>query len=254
MSGSWVLLPPRPVAMVHFLGGAFVATAPHLTYRALLEALARAGYGVIATPFVNTTFNHRAIARDVLNRFETILQRLQRAGQLRTASLPVYGLGHSLGCKLHLLIGSLYGAERAGNMLVAYNNYPLRQAIPFGDRLNLPLVAEDLEFVPSPSETHKLVVSEYQVRRNLLIKFRRDEIDQTLDLAPLLTQRFPTLTAVQTLPGNHLTPVAQELDWQAGEAFSPLDALGQWMKQEFYRDLHGLQRELLRWLEPTTVR
>ncbi len=70
ISGSWVLLPPQPAAIVHFLGGAFIATAPHVTYRALLEALVKAGYGAIATPFVNTSFNHRAIARDVLNRFE----------------------------------------------------------------------------------------------------------------------------------------------------------------------------------------
>ncbi len=254
ISGSWVLLPPEPVALVHFLGGAFVATAPNLTYRALLEALVQAGYGAIATPFVNTSFNHQAIARDALNRFETVLQRLQQSGQLRGRSLPVYGLGHSLGSKLHLLIGSLYGAERAGNILVAYNNYPLRRAIPFGDRLNVPLVMEDLEFIPSPADTNKLVANEYGVRRNLLIKFRRDDIDQTLDLAPLLEERFPTLTAVQILPGNHLTPVGQELNWQAGDAFSPLDAVGQWVKQEFYRDLHRLQQEILRWLDPVAVR
>ncbi|MGJ3253883.1 MAG: DUF1350 family protein, partial [Elainellaceae cyanobacterium] len=28
ISGNWVLIPPRPTAIVHFLGGAFVATAP----------------------------------------------------------------------------------------------------------------------------------------------------------------------------------------------------------------------------------
>src|SRR3712207_8300559 len=38
---SWVLIPPRPKGIVHFLGGAFVATAPHVTYRWLLEQLGR---------------------------------------------------------------------------------------------------------------------------------------------------------------------------------------------------------------------
>ena len=40
ISGNWVLIPPRPQAILHFLGGAFVATLPHLTYRCLLEELA----------------------------------------------------------------------------------------------------------------------------------------------------------------------------------------------------------------------
>ncbi|HEY9599727.1 MAG TPA: DUF1350 family protein, partial [Cyanophyceae cyanobacterium] len=65
VSSSWVLIPPRPTGIVHFLGGAFVATAPHVTYRSLLEQVARQGYAVIATPFVNT-LDHIAIARDVL--------------------------------------------------------------------------------------------------------------------------------------------------------------------------------------------
>ncbi|HEY9652902.1 MAG TPA: DUF1350 family protein, partial [Coleofasciculaceae cyanobacterium] len=32
--------------------------------------------------------------------------------------------------------------------------------------------------------------------------------------------------------------------------FTPFDAIGQWMKQEVYRDLNRLQREILRWLNP----
>ena len=63
VSGSWVFIPPRPKGIVHFLGGAFVATAPQVTYGWLLEQLGRKGYAVIATPFVNT-LNHTAIARD----------------------------------------------------------------------------------------------------------------------------------------------------------------------------------------------
>ncbi|MDY7022609.1 MAG: DUF1350 family protein, partial [Cyanobacteriota bacterium] len=57
VSKNWVLIPPRPKAIVHFLGGAFVAAAPQVTYRWLLEAIAQQGYVVIATPFINT-LNH----------------------------------------------------------------------------------------------------------------------------------------------------------------------------------------------------
>ena len=105
LSGTWVLLPPTPVGIVHFIGGAFIGSAPQLTYRWLLEQLAQAGFAVIATPF-DSGFDHKALARNSFNRFEGVLQRLQASRAIRQRYLPVYGLGHSLGCKLHLLGGS----------------------------------------------------------------------------------------------------------------------------------------------------
>ncbi|MGD2183288.1 DUF1350 family protein [Lusitaniella coriacea] len=244
-AGNWVLIPRQPIAIVHFLGGAFVATAPHITYRALLERLAQAGYAVIATSFLNT-FEHGAIARDVLNRFETLQNRLQ------LGYLPVYGIGHSLGCKLHLLIGSVFAVERAGNIFIAYNNYPVNRSIPFAEQLNLSL-ALNVEFSPSPVETNAMVASDYPIRRNLLIQFTNDTLDQTRDLSQVLQSRFPTMTANLTLPGTHLTPLSQEVNWQVGEMFTPFDAIGQWFKQESSRDLNRLKQEILRWLNPVAA-
>ncbi len=248
VSGSWVLIPSRPKGIVHFLGGAFVATAPQVTYRWLLEQLGRQGYAAIATPFVNT-LNHTAIARDVLNRFETTLDRLQATTVLSKRYLPIYGIGHSMGCKLHLLIGSLFTVERAGNILISFNNYPARRAIPFIEQLNID-TAFDIEFTPSPVETNELIVQRYQVRRNLLIKFTNDDIDQSANLTQVLQQRFPDMVAVQTLPGTHLTPLGQDVNWKAGTVYTPFDAIGQWMKQEVYRDLNQLKRAILQWLDP----
>ncbi len=248
VSGSWVLIPARPKGIVHFLGGAFVATAPQVTYRWLLEQLGRQGYAAIATPFVNT-LNHTAIARDVLNRFETTLDRLQATTVLSKRYLPIYGIGHSMGCKLHLLIGSLFSVERAGNILISFNNYPARRAIPFIEQLNID-TAFDIEFTPSPVETNEIIIQRYQVRRNLLIKFTNDDIDQSANLTQVLQQRFPDMVAVQTLPGTHLTPLGQDVNWKAGTVYTPFDAIGQWMKQEVYRDLNQLKRVILQWLDP----
>ncbi|MBE9174480.1 DUF1350 family protein [Synechocystis salina LEGE 06155] len=267
ISGSWVLVPPQPIAVVHFLGGAFVGTAPNVAYRWLLTELGKAGYVVVATPFLNT-FDHQAIARSVLNRFEIILERLRKQGEITNGLLPVYGLGHSLGCKLHLLIGSLYEVERAGNILVAFNNYPVKQAIPFGEQLaqlqldklltgvqkqlrqfNLQ-VDLNFEFTPTPEETNLLIAESYRVRRNLLIKFSNDDIDQTLGLRPILNQQTADLVAYCPLPGNHLTPLGQDIQWETGQEFSPLDAVGQWLKNSLSQDLRRLQKEILRWLEP----
>lgn len=248
VSGNWLLVPRRPRGIIHFLGGAFVAAAPHLTYRWLLEKLAQAGYVIVATPFVNT-FDHGAIAKEVLTTFDQGLYYLR--GRLSdVAYLPVYGLGHSMGCKVHLLINSLFQAERTGNMLLSFNNYPAKRSIPFLEQVIQFSPAFNVEFTPSPAETLALVAEQYMVQRNLLIKFRNDDIDQTRPLSEVLVRRFPEQTGVQILPGSHTTPIAQDIAWEPGSTFSPLDALGQFVKQEFYRDLNRLSQILLSWLEP----
>jgi len=243
-----VLVPAHPRGIIHFLGGAFVATAPHITYRLLLESLAQQHFVVIATPFVNT-LDHRAIAQTVLQHFEETRDRL-RGGILRKQYLPVYGLGHSMGCKLHLLLGSLFQVERAGNILLSFNNFPVRRSIPFFDSI---VTATELEFIPSPRETYRLIETNYGIQRNLLVRFTNDEIDQTQDLVSLLQQRFGNMVTAKRLAGNHLTPLGQAIDWQTGPIYSPLDAIGQWLKQEIYRDFNHLNQELALWLNPLAL-
>jgi hypothetical protein len=256
IAGNWTLIPSNPKGIVHFLGGAFIGSTPHLTYRLLLERLYRHGYAVITTPFI-IDINHAAIARSVVHAFEQTLDRLYHTGMLRKRSLPVYGVGHSMGCKLHLLSGSLFDLKRAGNVLISYNNFPVRQSIPFVEQFSA-LVPLDrfapnvpMEFSPTPEETNEIVARDYLIRRNLLVKFKDDTIDQTTDLHEVLQRRFPGMVTLKRVNGNHLTPLGQDLDWQAGASFSPLDAIGQWVKQEFQRDLTQLYREICLWLDPT---
>ncbi|MCX7594798.1 MAG: DUF1350 family protein, partial [Fischerella sp.] len=176
-------------------------------------------------------------------------------GALGKSYLPIYGLGHSMGCKLHLLIGSLFPVERAGNILISFNNYAAREAIPLIEQFNSTFQFNSnfaVEFTPSPLETNKLVQESYNVRRNLLIKFSNDTIDQSATLMELLQKRFPGMVTVQTLRGNHLTPLGQDVTWQTGKEFNPLDALGQWFRQEIYRDLNQLKRTILFWLNPVS--
>ena len=248
VSGNWVLIPPRPTAVIHFLGGAFVATAPQVTYRWLLEHLGRQGYVIVATPFVNT-LDHTAIAAQTLRSFERAFEQLQNRGLLRKRYLPIYGLGHSMGCKLHLLTGSLFPVERAGNILISFNNFAARDAIPLVEQLS---PAFSVEFTPSPLETNALVAERYQVRRNLLIKFTNDTLDQTLAMGEVLQNRFPGMVTLQKLAGSHTTPIGQDVSWKTGSVFTPLDAIGQWMKQEVYRELNQLKRSILLWLDPLT--
>ncbi len=243
IAGNWVYLPDRPRAIVHFLGGAFVATAPQITYRFLLEDLAEKGYGIVATPFFNS-FNHHEITEQVYQSFERVLDRLG----LR--SLPIYGVGHSMGCKVHLLLCSQYDVQRAGNVFISFNNFSAKDAVPLLNQMPSEL---GVEFTPSPEQTLDLVDRYYPVRRNLIVKFRDDNIDQSYTLERTLKPLFPGMVTLQNLSGNHLTPLGQDVKWQTGALFTPFDAIGQWVKQEVYKDLHQLKHEVHRWLNPSLL-
>jgi hypothetical protein len=259
--GNWVLVPRYPIGVIHFLGGAFVAAAPHLTYRRLLECLANEGYIIIATPFVNT-FDHEDIAETVLWSFNRALSRLRDRENLSRA-LPIYGLGHSMGCKLHLLIGSLFDEiERSGNILISFNNFAAKEAIPFMEQMSaMPLVTQFTsqfapaampvtEFIPSPQETNRIISQQYIVRRNLLIKFANDTLDQSLPLAGILEDVAPGMITTQRLRGNHLTPLGQDVKLSMGGAFSPIDIVGNRFRQEFFKELAQVEQTIVRWLQP----
>ncbi len=245
LSGCAALVPPEPIAVIHFLGGAFVAAAPQLTYGWLLERLAQAGYAVIATPFVNT-LDHRRIANEVLRSFERTRTRLT------LLDLPIYGLGHSMGCKLHLLLGSLFAAERSGNILISYNNFSARNSIPLVDQLPSLLA---VEFNPSPKRTDLLIEQRYRVQRNLLVRFANDSLDQTPLLTRQLAAIYPDGLTTVTLDGSHITALGNQQLWQTafgpvGQVFTPFDAVGQWLKQETTREIRQLEAAVLRWLDP----
>jgi len=136
VEGCWVLRPPnskgKPQALVHFIGGGFVGTAPQIFYRLFLETLALRNVMVIATPF-QTGFDHLRIADETQYKFDCAC----RALTAETSGLPVYGVGHSMGSLIHLLICTRYTVSRAGNCLLSFNNRPATDAIP----LLSPLIA-----------------------------------------------------------------------------------------------------------------
>jgi len=249
---SWVLTPPRAKAVIHFLGGAFLAVSPHVAYRRLLEALAQMGYVIVATPFLNT-FDHRQIALDVYQSY-----RLAE-NKLFLDYFPVFGMGHSMGCKIHLLMDSWFDLQRQGNILMAYNNYSAYRSIPFFENLmaTLPEIKE-VEFIPSPQETVNLIKKSYGTEQNLLIKFQDDEIDEIQGLAEVLRPKFRQAVQVVKLPGTHVTPVALDVSWQAGQVFSPIDAIAQWMKQgwnqNINRDNLRLEQVIRNWLDSQLLR
>ncbi|RWR73193.1 Protein of unknown function DUF1350 [Cinnamomum micranthum f. kanehirae] len=134
--GAWVLKPrnSKPTSVVHFIGGIFVGAAPQLTYRLFLERLSDKGSLVIATPYASG-FDHFFIADEVQCKFDRCLRFLPD----NVNNLPTFGVGHSLGSVIHLLIGSRYAVQRSGNVLMAFNNKEASQAVPLFSPVIVPM-------------------------------------------------------------------------------------------------------------------
>lgn len=250
----WIVSSPRPRAVIHFLGGAFVGSSPQIFFRGLLEQLARSGVGVIATGYT-TDPNHAQIARSVAQQSRSAQHRLG------WTDLPVFGLGQSLGGKLQILSCILDPescAYRRGNILFAYNNSSLRDALPWGrwdlgplrhliDTSSLATVLPE-EFDPSPSSTNQLIQTQYAIAPHLLIRFERDTIDEIQPLYTLLRQKFADQVSLHQLPGDHGTGVSQPYPFRP-QQFSPLDAIGQYLYESLTRDTLTLTRTIQGWLD-----
>ncbi|KAJ4801777.1 initiation factor 4F subunit (DUF1350) [Rhynchospora pubera] len=153
-----VVPPPRgrkPLAVVKFLGGAFVGAVPEVTYGHLMELLAREGYLVISVPY-NVTFNHEMAARQVYERFHACFDGLLESGlpdasisPLEISGLPLYSVGHSNGALLQLLVGSYFDEKLPqANAIVSFNNKPATEAVPYFEQLG-PFMSQVLPVVES---------------------------------------------------------------------------------------------------------
>ncbi|KAL3006109.1 hypothetical protein AAZX31_08G258500 [Glycine max] len=136
VEGAWILKPKssEPNYVVHFIGGIFVGAAPQLTYRRFLERLSEKGILIIATPYASG-FDHFLIADEVQFKFDRCYRTLQETIQ----DLPIFGVGHSLGSVVHLLIGSRYAVQRSGNVLMAFNNKEASSAVPLFSPVIVPM-------------------------------------------------------------------------------------------------------------------
>lgn len=93
------------------------------------SSLNAASLQVITTPF-STGFNHLRIADEIHYKWDRCVNNPWIAAEIK--NLPIFGLGHSMGSLQHLLISARYAStNRAGNILMSFNNKPATDAIPF---------------------------------------------------------------------------------------------------------------------------
>jgi hypothetical protein len=191
----WRLAPDGPpIGRIEFIGGSYLSATPQLSYRRLLEALATRGWLIEAWSYV-PGFDHQAQANQAWRRFR---------GARDEDDLPTLRLGHSLGCKLHLLAPD-DGRGCSGVVALSFNNFSAERSVPLlaelGQQFNF-----RSEFSPSPQETLDQLSRSYIQPRNLLVRFRRDGIDQSSRLLTVLQQRRADQSSLVERAGDHLTP------------------------------------------------
>lgn len=204
----WTLNPPasarsKAAPLVEFIGGSYLAATPQLSYRRLLEALADRGWTVHAWSYV-PGFDHQSQANEAWRQFRQLRRSGMRAAGEPEDNRPVLRLGHSLGCKLHLLAPD-GGRGCRGLVALSFNNFSAERSVPLlaelGQQFNF-----RSEFSPSPQETLRQVSGSYRQPRNLLVRFQRDGIDQSRRLLAVLQERPEDRSQLLELPGDHLTP------------------------------------------------
>ena len=161
----WSLWPSKPVGLIELVGGSYLANNPQITYRRLIEGLAKLDFAVNAWSYL-PALDHQTQANEAWKEFRFCRKNLEG----RVGSLPKsIRLGHSLGCKLHLLAPD-GGRNSRALIALSFNNFSARDSIPMIGKLSSRLGMQS-EFSPSPKRTIQIISNQYLQPRNLIVKF-----------------------------------------------------------------------------------
>lgn len=203
--GCWCLWPASAQGLVEFIGGSYLATNPQISYRRMLEGLAARQLAVHAWSYV-PGFDHQLQAREGWQALRACRSALnQRLGK---ELMPVR-VGHSLGCKLHLLAPD-GGRNSLAFAALSFNNFTAERSIPLLGSL-APSLGVVTEFSPGPQETLRLIERYYLQSQNLVIRFGTDQLDQSQDLIEALSKRSQDRSQFVQMKGDHLTPASAGL-------------------------------------------
>ncbi len=194
--------PSRPIGLIELIGGSYISIKPEVTYKRLIAGFLKRDFAVHSWGYI-PNFDHQIQANYAWKQFRQSRKVLEKRIGLKTKSIK---LGHSLGCKLHLLAPD-GGRNCDGLVAISFNNFKANKSIPL-----LKVVSQKLnfqtEFSPSPYETFSLIREHYEQVNNLLIKFKNDNLDQNDLLLQSLKERPSDKSKIMLLDGNHLTPVS----------------------------------------------
>ena len=194
--------PSRPVGLIEIIGGSYISIKPEVTYKRLISSLLQRNFAVHSWSYI-PNFDHQIQANHAWKQFRLASKFLeQRVGLIKKS----IRLGHSLGCKLHLLAPD-GGRNCNGLVAISFNNFKAEKSIPMLKKMSKRLKFQT-EFSPSPLETLNLIKEHYNQMNNLLISFKTDNLDQNNLLLEILKKRDSDKSKIMKLDGNHLTPVS----------------------------------------------
>lgn len=194
--------PSRPVGLIEIIGGSYISIKPEVTYKRLISSLLQRNFAVHAWRYI-PNFDHQLQSNQAWKQFRHSRKILEERVGLIPKSIR---LGHSLGCKLHLLAPD-GGRNCNGLVAISFNNFKADKSIPLLRKMSQNLNLQT-EFSPSPFETLNLIKEHYEQINNLLIKFKNDHLDQNDLLLKSLKKRANDKSKIMQLNGNHLTPVS----------------------------------------------
>lgn len=150
-----VLMPPssvdRPTIVLHFVGGTFFGSSPSIWYRRLLEEIVENTQAVVVATSIPVTLwqsplQHIRLSRQIERQFQTAWREvlLDEYGD-ELASVPVCGIGHSLGSRLLTVMATLGDGsppdstpERPTWKPPAYSSYILISFTNYGAGAGIP--------------------------------------------------------------------------------------------------------------------
>ncbi len=198
---TWCNWPSKPTALIELIGGSYLSATPHISYKILLNALIRKNIAIHAWSYI-PSLDHQTQANEAWKDLRKC--RLKLESRIGDISYEPVRLGHSLGCKLHLIAPD--GGRKSKSFIgLSFNNYKIEKSIPLISKVKKKLRIQT-EFSPSPSETMNIISNNYIQSNNLLIRFSNDNLDQTNTLYKYLKDRNNDQTKFIELSGNHLTP------------------------------------------------
>ena len=194
--------PSKPVGLIEIIGGSYISIKPEVTYKRLISGFLQRNFAVHSWSYI-PNFDHQSQANNAWKQFRLSRNILKKRVGLIKKSIR---LGHSLGCKLHLLAPD-GGRNCSGLVAISFNNFKADKSIPMFRKMSKRLNFQT-EFSPSPIETLNLIKEHYEQVNNLLIRFKNDNLDQNNLLLKSLKERDSDKSEIVQLDGNHLTPVS----------------------------------------------
>ncbi len=194
--------PSRPIGLIEIIGGSYLSIKPEITYKRIIEELFKKNFAVHAWSFI-PVFDHQIQSNQAWKSFRSCRKILEK--RVGTIPPPIR-LGHSLGCKLHLLAPD-GGTGCKGLLAISFNNFAANKSIPMLKKISYKLNLQT-EFRPSPNETLDLIHKHYEQQNNLIISFKNDNLDQSSILIECLKEKGLDNSKRLILKGSHLTPVS----------------------------------------------